>query len=78
MAGPVWKFNESAKGVCDYCLRPSEGMFVEGKIADDSLVPSRQVCRECFERFMRLIVRGEVGRHVVAPAYAHNAASPRA
>ena len=74
MAGPVWKFDESAKGVCEFCLRPSEGMFVEGEITDDSLVPIRQVCRDCFARFTRLVVRGEIGGHAAAPAYAHNAA----
>ena len=75
MAGPVWKFSENAKGVCDYCLRPNEGMFLEGEIADDSLAPIRQVCGDCFQRFTRLVVRGEVGGHAVAPAYAHNDAS---
>ncbi len=78
MAGPVWKFNESAKGACDSCLRPSEGLYVEGEIVDDSLVPTRQVCRDCFERFTRLVVRGEAGRRAVAPAYAHNAVPPHA
>ncbi|MFI5143531.1 MAG: hypothetical protein ACHQQS_13560 [Thermoanaerobaculales bacterium] len=77
MAGPVWKYDEGAKGVCDFCLRAVEGMFLEGEIADDSLVPIRRVCRDCFERSTKLVVRGEVGGHAVAPAYAHNAEPPR-
>jgi hypothetical protein len=76
MAGPVWKYDDSAKGVCDFCLRTSEGMFVEGEISDDALVPVRRICRDCFERSTRLVVRGEVGSHAVAPAYAHNAELP--
>jgi len=76
MAGPVWKYDENAKGVCDSCLRLSQGMFVEGEIADDSLVPIRRVCRDCFERFTNLVVCGETGGHAVAPAYAHNAERP--
>ncbi len=72
MAGPVWRFDATREAVCDSCLRACTGLYVEGEIADNELSPVRVVCPDCMARTNRLVVSGEVGGRVPAPAYAHS------
>ncbi len=70
MSGPVWRFESRRSGRCSVCLRPAEGLFVEGEVVDNALLPQRLVCSACFARWGELVTAGETGRHVPAPAYA--------
>jgi hypothetical protein len=72
MAGPVWRFDAEREGICDSCLRPFKGMFVEGEVADNVLEPVRLVCSDCISRMKGLVVSGEAGGHARSPAYARD------
>jgi len=71
MAGPVWRFEGERETTCDICFRKSTGAFVEGEVAANQLRPARVVCPACFRSGAALVVRGEAGRQVGAPGYAH-------
>jgi hypothetical protein len=70
MAGPVWRHEPSSSGTCEACLREVTGLFVEGEVDGNALHPGRKVCADCYGRSHELIVGGELGSHVTAPAYA--------
>lgn len=70
MSGPVWRFEAKIEGRCSVCLRPAEGLYVEGEVADNGLHPARKVCAACIERWGSLVTAGDAGTHVQAPAYA--------
>lgn len=70
MSGPVWRFEAKESGRCGVCLRPAEGLYLEGEVAGNALLPDRRVCAECFARFGTLVTAGESGARVPAPAYA--------
>jgi hypothetical protein len=69
MAGPVWRLDASRTSTCTVCFRQMQGVFVEGEVAGNELTPLRTVCRDCFERSPELVVSGEAGGRVAAPAY---------
>ena len=70
MAGPVWRFESSRKGSCSSCFRQVAGMYIEGEVEDNQLLPCRGVCHECYQHSPALVVGGQSGARVVAPAYA--------
>ncbi|HPW56445.1 MAG: hypothetical protein KA072_07670 [Thermoanaerobaculaceae bacterium] len=70
MSGPVWRFESKRSGRCGVCLRPAEGLYVEGEVTDNGHRPARLVCADCFGRWGALVTAGEAGKHVTAPAYA--------
>ena len=70
MAGPVWRFEASLRQSCAVCFRETTGVFVEGEVHDNGFVPSHAVCPDCYGRTNRMVVSGEAGSHVSAPAYA--------
>lgn len=70
MSGPVWRFEAKRSGHCSVCLRPAQGMFVEGEVAGNSHLPTRLVCGDCFGRWGALVTAGEAGADVTPPAYA--------
>jgi hypothetical protein len=70
VSGPVWQFESNLEATCDECRRRREGMFVEGEVVDNVLLPGRQVCSDCFTRWQPYVVAGEVGRRAPGPAYA--------
>ncbi|MGV8039286.1 MAG: hypothetical protein AB2L07_04180 [Thermoanaerobaculaceae bacterium] len=70
MSGPVWRFESKQSGRCGVCLRPADGLYVEGEVAENSHLPTRLVCSACFGRWGTLVTAGEAGTHVTAPGYA--------
>jgi hypothetical protein len=71
MSGPVWRFDAEQEGRCEVCLRLSKGLFLEGEVRDNTLEPVRAVCTGCMRTTAGLVVTGESGSRVAAPAYAH-------
>ncbi len=70
MSGPVWRFEGSQEAACTVCSRTVTGVFVEGEVVGNGLRTERQVCPDCYRRGTRMLVRGELGRAAIGPAYA--------
>ena len=71
MSGPIWRYEQNARGTCTVCLEDVTGLFVEGEIRDDTLHQARAVCAECYRREGSMLVRVEAPGKAAAPAYAH-------
>jgi hypothetical protein len=71
MAGPVWRFEREVEAACATCFRKVVGVFTEGEIVANEIRASRHVCPDCYGSAGRMLVRGELGRSVGAPGYAH-------
>jgi hypothetical protein len=71
MAGPVWRFEREVEAVCAMCFRKVLGVYTEGEIVANEIQASRRVCPECYGSAGPMLVRGELGRSVIAPGYSH-------
>jgi len=69
MSGPVWRFESTVHQACSSCFRTVEGMYVEGEVVDNDFRIDRTVCPDCYGRWNRLVVAGELGAHTPGPAY---------
>jgi hypothetical protein len=73
MSGPVWRYEGDLRSSCDHCLREAAGLFVEGEVRDAGHHAERRICGDCYRSGGAMLVRGERGKRVPAPAYAHDA-----